>query len=108
VQTITRALDHIPGLNSRLIDAFTRDVYVYLTYPGVGARIDKVVADALGNEPCVVVAHSLGTVVAYNMLRTRAATPQYPRLVTVLSSTNSTPRPFPFSAELRRLAGISL
>jgi pimeloyl-ACP methyl ester carboxylesterase len=78
-----RALDHIPGLNSRLIDAFTRDVYVYLTYPGVRAQIDKVVADALGNEPCVVVAHSLGTVVAYNVLRARAATPQCPKLVTV-------------------------
>ena len=83
VQAIIRALDHIPGLNSQLIDAFTRDVYVYLTYPGVRAQIDKVVADALGNEPCVVVAHSLGTVVAYNVLRARAATPQYPKLVTV-------------------------
>ncbi len=71
------------AMQTYLIDAFTRDVYVYLTYPGVRAQIDKVVADALGNEPCVVVAHSLGTVVAYNVLRTRAATPQFPKLVTV-------------------------
>lgn len=83
VQAIIRALDHIPGLNSRLIDAFTRDVYVYLTYTGVRAQIDKVIADALGEGPCVVLAHSLGTVVAYNVLRTRAATPRYPKLVTV-------------------------
>jgi hypothetical protein len=82
-RAIIRALDHIPGLNSWLIDAFTRDVYVYLTYPGVRARIDKVVADALGNEPCVVVAHSFGTVVAYNVLWVRAAAPQYPKLMTV-------------------------
>jgi pimeloyl-ACP methyl ester carboxylesterase len=80
VQAIIRVLDHIPGLNSRLIDAFTWDVYVYLTYPGVRAQIDKVVADALGDEPCVVVAHSLGTVVAYNVLCGRAAAPQYPKL----------------------------
>jgi pimeloyl-ACP methyl ester carboxylesterase len=83
VQAIIRALDHISGLNSRLIDAFTRDVYVYLTYPGVRAQIDKVVTDALGNEPWVVVAHSLSTVVAYNVLRAWAVTPQYPKLVTV-------------------------
>jgi hypothetical protein len=83
VQAIIRALDHIPGLNSQLIDAFMRDVYVYLTYPGVRARIDKVVADALSNEPCVVVAHSLGTVVAYNVLCGRAPAPQYPKLMTV-------------------------
>lgn len=83
VQAIIRALDHIPGLNSRLIEAFTRDVYVYLTYASVRAQIDKVIVDALGDEPCVVVAHSLGSVVAYNVLRTRAAMPQYPQLITL-------------------------
>jgi hypothetical protein len=83
VQAIIRALDHIPGLNSRLIDAFTRDVYVYLTYVGVRAQIDQVIADALGDGPCVVLAHSLGSVVAYNVLRTRSVTPRYPGLVTV-------------------------
>jgi pimeloyl-ACP methyl ester carboxylesterase len=66
-----------------LIDAFTRDVYVYLTYAGVRAQIDQVIAAALGDEPCVVLAHSLGSVVAYNVLRARLATPRYPRLVTV-------------------------
>lgn len=83
VQAIIRALDHIPGLNSRLIDAFTRDVYVYLTYAGVRAQVDQVIADALGDGPCVVLAHSLGSVVAYNVLRIRSAMPRYPRLVTV-------------------------
>jgi hypothetical protein len=83
VQAIIRGLDHIPGLNSRLIEAFTRDVYVYLTYASVRDQIDQVVAAALGNDPCVVVAHSLGSVVAYNVLRTRLATPRYPQLVTV-------------------------
>ena len=47
------------------------------------ARIDQVIADALGDEPCVVGAHSLGSVVAYNVLRDRSATPQYPGLVTL-------------------------
>jgi hypothetical protein len=35
VQAILRAVDRVPGVNSTAIDAFTRDVYVYLSYPGV-------------------------------------------------------------------------
>lgn len=84
VQAILRALDHLPGLNSQLLAAFTRDVYVYLSYEGVRMRINDLVATALSTqEPCVVLAHSLGTVVAYDVLRDRAATPQYPSLITV-------------------------
>lgn len=83
VQATLRAFDRVPGLNSGVIDTFTRDVYVYLTFPGVRAQIDRVLATALGNDECVVLAHSLGTIVAYNVLYKRPATPQYPRLVTV-------------------------
>jgi hypothetical protein len=83
VQAILRAVDRVPGLNSKAIDTFTRDVYVYLSYPGVRARIDGIVAAAFTNEPCVVLAHSLGTVVAYNVLLARAAAPPVQRFVTV-------------------------
>src|SRR5687768_16665475 len=38
VQAILRAMDRVPGLNSSAIDRLTRDVYVYLTYPGVRAK----------------------------------------------------------------------
>ncbi len=83
VQAILRAFDRVPGLNSRVIDTFTRDTYVYLTIPGVRRQIDKVVADALGEGPCIVLAHSLGSIIAYNVLRSRAVDPKYPRLITV-------------------------
>ena len=83
VQAILRAIDRVPGVNSAAIDAFTRDVYVYLSYPGVRKRIDNMVAEAFGAEPCVVLAHSLGSVVAYNVLLTRAASPPVTRFVTV-------------------------
>lgn len=83
VQAILRAVDRVPGVNSAAIDAFTRDVYVYLSYPGVRARIDRVVSAAFTDEPCVVLAHSLGTVVAYNVLLTRAAMPPVTRFITV-------------------------
>lgn len=83
VQAILRAVDRVPGVNSAAIDAFTRDVYVYLSYPGVRRKIDGLVAAAFSDEPCVVLAHSLGTVVAYNVLLTRAATPPVARFITV-------------------------
>lgn len=83
VQAVLRAVDRVPGVNSSAIDTFTRDVYVYLTYPGVRARIDRIVDDAIGTVPCVVLAHSLGTIVAYNVLLKRGASPAVARFVTV-------------------------
>jgi hypothetical protein len=83
VQAILRAVDRVPGVNSSAIDLFTRDVYVYLTYPGARATIDRMVSEAIGTEPAVVLAHSLGTIVAYNVLVKRAAAPGVARLVTV-------------------------
>lgn len=82
VQAILRAVDRVPGLNSKTIDTFTRDVYVYVSYPGVRTAIDAIVAGAFSDEPCVVLAHSLGTIVAYNVLLARAA-PPVRRFVTV-------------------------
>jgi hypothetical protein len=83
VQAMLRAIDRVPGLNSATIDTFTRDVYVYLAYPGVRAQIDGKIADAINDEACVVLSHSLGTVVAYNVLYKRIANPSFPCLVTV-------------------------
>jgi hypothetical protein len=83
VQALLRALDRIPGLNGVAIDTFTRDVYVYLTFPAVRDEVDQIVAGTIPDEPCVVLAHSLGTVVAYNVLSKRAAQPECLRLVTV-------------------------
>ncbi|HXH37717.1 MAG TPA: alpha/beta hydrolase [Thermoanaerobaculia bacterium] len=83
VHAILRAVDRVPGVNSSAIDTFTRDVYVYLTFPGVRTRIDGIVAEAIGEGPCVVAAHSLGSVVAYNVLLKRAPAASVPRFITV-------------------------
>lgn len=68
VQAILKALDKTP-LGEFAIDSFTRDVYVYLTNKSVRKAIDGIVMASLSNGPCVVVGHSLGSVVAYNVLR---------------------------------------
>lgn len=67
VQGILRALDNT-RLGTFSIDAFTRDVYVYLTNRTVRKEINRIVSEAIPDEPCVVVGHSLGTVVGYNVL----------------------------------------
>jgi pimeloyl-ACP methyl ester carboxylesterase len=67
LQAILRTLDKSPA-GDPSIDRFTRDVYAYLTFPGIREQVDAVVSEILEDGPCVVIAHSLGTVVAYNVL----------------------------------------
>ncbi|MDN5853784.1 MAG: alpha/beta hydrolase [Actinomycetia bacterium] len=71
VQAVLEALDRfVPGASAVSIALFTHDVYHYLRHPGVRDRIDTGVRKAITpGVPAVVVGHSLGSVVAYNILR---------------------------------------
>jgi hypothetical protein len=82
VQAILKALDKTP-IGEASIDLFTRDVYVYLTKAAVRKAINKIVAEKFGGGTCVVVGHSLGTVVTYNVLRTLGSQANARRYVTV-------------------------
>ncbi|MDP5184039.1 hypothetical protein QOZ88_15480 [Blastococcus sp. BMG 814] len=87
VQAVLRALDlHVPGVSAGSIATVTRDVYRYLRHPGVRDAIEEGVRRALApDRPAVVVGHSLGSVVAYNLLRREGTSRgwQVPLLVTV-------------------------
>lgn len=84
VHAILRALDKKAHVGDEVLDNFTRDVFVYLTYPAVGKKIDAMVSAAIaGSEPCVVVAHSLGTIVTYRVLSALGAQVDVRALVTV-------------------------
>ena len=84
VQAILRAIDkHGGGMSQNTLEMFTRDVFLYTTRAGVRDEIDQIVASMLTEQPTVVVAHSLGTIVAYNILRTDRRTLQVPLFVTV-------------------------
>ena len=62
--------DHVPGASGTAIALATKDVYDYLRNPGLRDIIENGIRRALvPGEPTVVVAHSLGSVVAYNLLR---------------------------------------
>lgn len=69
VQSIISILDrNVPGATEKTFSKFLRDVFLYTRRKPVRKAIDNIVADQLTDEPTVVVAHSLGTVVAYNVL----------------------------------------
>lgn len=70
VHAILRAVDRRAHFGDDVLDSFTRDVFVYLTYSAVSKQIDSIVSQKIvGKGPCVVVAHSLGTIIAYRVLR---------------------------------------
>ncbi|HRI21892.1 MAG TPA: hypothetical protein PLA68_13110, partial [Panacibacter sp.] len=68
VQAILKALDKT-SLGNFSIKQFTYDAYLYLTIPGIQRKIDEFVSAHLPAEPCVVVGHSLGSTVGYNVLK---------------------------------------
>lgn len=82
VQAILKALDNTP-IGEASIDLFTRDVYVYLTNAAVRKKINKIVAEKFTGKECVVVGHSLGSVVTYNVLRSLGSRASAKRYVTV-------------------------
>ena len=72
VLAIIRALDRIPGLDGDMIERVLRDVWIYLERRTVRKAIDAIVAPAFDTDlPVLCVAHSLGTVIAYNILASR-------------------------------------
>ena len=71
VRAIAKALDeHLPGASGTTLQTVTYDVHHYLRNPGVRDVIEEGVRGAMtpGAET-VVVGHSLGSVVTYNLLR---------------------------------------
>ena len=71
VEAILRVIDDkLPGASGASIALVTNDVYQYLKNSAIRQRIEDGIVKALSpGVETVVVAHSLGTVVAYNLLR---------------------------------------
>ncbi|MEU1972678.1 hypothetical protein ABZ477_13535 [Microbacterium sp. NPDC019599] len=87
VLAILRALDaHAPWASSAAISLATNDVYQYLHNDNISGPIDEgVVAAVTPGAETVVVAHSLGTIIAYRLLRDRGESSGWkiPHFITV-------------------------
>jgi hypothetical protein len=70
-QGILRVIDRfVPFGSGSSVALFTRDVYQYLKNSAIRQQIEDGVSQALSDRvETVIVSHSLGTVVAYNLLR---------------------------------------
>ena len=69
LNAIVRRLERVSPFQGRLALRILKQAFDYLRTPGVDERVDAIVADALRDGPAVVVGHSLGTVVAFKLLR---------------------------------------
>jgi hypothetical protein len=84
VQAILRSVDkHGGGMSGTALEYFTRDVFLYTTKAGVRQEVDRIIANALTDEPTIVVGHSLGSIVAYSVLRSDPRTLRIPLYLTV-------------------------
>lgn len=84
VQAILRALDkHGGGLSRATLEVFMRDVFLYTTRITVRDAINQIVSREITDQPTIVVAHSLGSVVAYDVLRTDQQALRVPLFVTL-------------------------
>lgn len=83
VQAILRAIDKKTAMTEPVLEQFMRDVYLYLTRLPVRTEIDRIVRATLTEEPTVVVAHSLGSVVTYSILRSEERKLDVPLYLTV-------------------------
>jgi hypothetical protein len=84
VQATLRALEKYgAGMTRNTIETFTRDVFLYATRPDIRDEIHRIVSKHLTEAPTVIVGHSLGSVVAYNILCTAGEGLQVPLFVTL-------------------------
>lgn len=82
VQAIIRLIDrNVVAVSEGTIEVFLRDVFLYSRRKTVQTEIDKIVAKEMTSDTTVVIGHSLGSVVAYNVLR--ASRTKEPLFVTV-------------------------
>lgn len=83
VQASLRALDKHTGLGKHVVEQFTRDVYLYLNSERVRTAINGIVGQDFAGDNTIIVAHSLGTVVTYDLLRAPPSAVTVPLLMTL-------------------------
>lgn len=84
VQAIVRAIDkNAKGLTAATLNKFLNDTYLYMRKSFVRDSINQLVSERLTEQPTIIVAHSLGSVVAYDILRKTNLNVDVPLLITL-------------------------
>ncbi len=69
VQDILEFLDRKKIVGKRLMKLVVKDVFFYLNDSEIKKEINQIVKDCFDDEPCVVVGHSLGSIITYLILK---------------------------------------
>lgn len=84
VQAIARAIDRrLTDTADFVIEAFLKDVFLYVNKPPVTRGINRIVEEKLTDEPTIVVGHSLGAVVSYKVITDNLAKLNLVKYITV-------------------------
>jgi hypothetical protein len=70
---LIRVLERISPFHGQVALSFLPQAFVYLRRLSAAEEVDKIVKPALTSGPCIVVAHSLGTIVTFKLLRSQPA-----------------------------------
>ncbi|HUE78403.1 MAG TPA: hypothetical protein VMN38_02055 [Sphingomicrobium sp.] len=70
---IVRLLERVSPLHGKLVMRILKQAHSYLKKPGAARAVDAIVGPALEQGPSIIVAHSLGTVVTFKLLRQMAS-----------------------------------
>lgn len=72
VHSVLRALDKIPGVSGEMLERLTHDVWLYMRDASVRHSVNAIVeASLIRGSHVVVIGHSFGSVIAYDILRRR-------------------------------------
>jgi hypothetical protein len=114
VRATARALfKQAPWIAAFGIGRFTADVNAYLTRPHIRAAVHEIVSPAIAGRRCVVVAHSLGTIIAYWLLAEEIKEAEVPLLITAGSPLgidavkSRLPRPRKFPPGVRQWLNVA-
>lgn len=72
LNAVLRALQKVSPFHGSIAMSLLGQAYAYLKKPGVGGQVDAIVRPVLDSGPAIIVAHSLGTIVTFKLLRTLA------------------------------------
>jgi|CXWL01.1.fsa_nt_gi hypothetical protein len=75
---IAKAIETLSPLHGQYLIRVLKQAYVYLKKPRARGLVNDIVRPAIADKPCIVVGHSLGAVVTFNLLReTQQTAPFY-------------------------------
>lgn len=83
---LVRALEKISPAKGSVLLRVVKQAHTYLSSPGAGTAVDSIVRPYLQESPQVLITHSLGTVIAFKLLRemeARGNSVEIPLLVTM-------------------------